>query len=88
MPIFSRAPGNIIEKNILTNKSDSALVVCPMVSEDLIRGLISFASPVPYAFELIEDGYLGTVFDAFGRVLSEQFNLTIRESDVERIPDE
>ncbi len=74
LPIFSKAPGNMIENKIISNKTDSALAVCPMISEDMIRGLISFASPVPYAFEMIEEGYLGTVFETFGRVLSDEYD--------------
>lgn len=84
LPIFSKAPGNLIENKILINKSDSALAVCPMISEDNIRGLISFASPVPYAFELIEEGYLEPVFEAFGRVLSDKYDKISREINKER----
>ncbi len=73
LPIFSKAPGNIIENKILLNKSDSALAICPMISENMIRGLISFSSPVPYAFEMIEQGYLGSVFEAFGYLLSDEY---------------
>ena len=84
LPIFSKAPGNIIENKIIINKSDSALAVCPIISEDLIYGLISFASPVPYAFEMIEEGYLGTIFEVFGRVLSDEYDKTNIEINVER----
>ncbi|RKX23058.1 MAG: hypothetical protein DRP51_01295 [Candidatus Zixiibacteriota bacterium] len=84
LPIFSRVPGNLIENKILVNKSDSALVVCPMISEDMIRGLISFSSPVPYAFEMIEEEYLGTIFDMFGRVLSDDYNRKNKKINVER----
>jgi len=73
LPIFSKPPGNMIENKIIVNKSDSALAVCPMISEDSIQGLISFASPVPYAFEMIEEGYLGIVFETIGRVLSDEY---------------
>ncbi|MCP4703367.1 MAG: hypothetical protein GY865_02055 [candidate division Zixibacteria bacterium] len=83
LPIFSKAPGNMIENKIIINKSDSALTVCPMISEDLIRGLISFASPIPYAFEMIEEGYLGTVFETFGQVLSDEYEKTNRKKYVE-----
>lgn len=82
LPIFSKAPGNMIENKILTDKSDSALAVCPMISEDMILGLISFASPVPYAFEMIEEGYLGPVFETFGRVLSNEYDKINREIKV------
>lgn len=74
LPIFSKAPGNMIENKVLINESDSALAVCPMISEDIIQGLISFASPVPYAFEMIEEGFLEPVFEAFGRVLSDEYD--------------
>ena len=74
LPIFSKAPGNLIENKIIMNKSDSALAVCPMISGDKIRGLISFASPVPYAFEMIEEGFLESVFEAFGQVLSDEYD--------------
>ncbi len=84
LPIFSKAPGNLIENKILINKSDSALAVCPMISEDNIRGLISFASPVPYAFELIEEGYLEPVFEAFGRVLFDKYDKVNGEINKER----
>ena len=79
LPIFSNAPGNVIENKILINKSDSALTVCPMISEDSIRGLVSLASPVPYAFELIEEGCLEPVFEALGRVLSNKYDKINRE---------
>lgn len=74
LPIFSKAPGNMIENRILINKSDSALIVCPLISVDKIRGMISFASPVPYAFEMIEEGFLGPVFETFGRVLFNEYD--------------
>jgi len=74
LPIFSKAPGNMIENRILINKSDSALVVCPLISVDKIRGMISFASPVPYAFEMIEEGFLEPVFETFGTVLFNEYD--------------
>lgn len=71
--------GNYIEQRLMTNKETSALAVCPLMSDRTVRGLISLSSPVSYAFEMLEKGYLSTVFERFASVLAERNTGEYRE---------
>jgi hypothetical protein len=76
IPLYDKFPGNLIEARILAEKTDSTLTICPLYDEDNIYGLYTLSSPVPYAFELIEEGYLNPVLRLFGSVLSSEKSKT------------
>jgi hypothetical protein len=71
-PAFGCDQGNNLERRILTSPSTRALAICPAVSDDTVFGLISLASPVEYAFEMLDEGRFVDVFERFGELLSEQ----------------
>jgi len=64
-------PCNYLERKLLISRSSQALIICPAVFTDVIYGLVSLASPVPYAFELIENGIFQPVFVRFAQVIAE-----------------
>ncbi|MCD6248926.1 MAG: hypothetical protein J7J98_01170 [candidate division Zixibacteria bacterium] len=67
--------GNFVEQRLMSSRSTSALVVCPLLYRGVKQGVISLASPVPFAFEMLEEGY-------FSRVLEKiAFILAARSSD-------
>jgi len=70
-PIFSRFPGNYVERKLLASKSTCSLLVCPLCSNDLIFGLVGLTSLVPYAFELIAEGCYEQVFQRLGKLLCQ-----------------
>lgn len=65
-------PGNRVEKTLLYNTRCRSLIICPAHSTNdvpEIEGFITFASPVPDAFELIASGYCDSIFTALGETL-------------------
>lgn len=78
-PFIGYFPGNFIESRILMDKKTCSLVVCPLVSDKTVCGLISLASPVPFAFEMVEAGCLNPVLNRFGKILAkEEYENVIR----------
>ncbi len=71
-PVFGCDQGNDFERRILTSASTKALAICPAVSDDTVYSLISLASPVEYAFEMLNEGHFVHVFERFGELLSER----------------
>ena len=71
-PVFGCNQGNNFERRILTSASTKALAICPAVSVDTVYSLISLASPVEYAFEMLDEGHFVDVFELFGELLSER----------------
>ncbi len=71
-PVFGCDQGNNFERRILTSASTKALAICPAVLDDTVYSLISLASPVEYAFEMLAEGHFDDVFERFGELLSER----------------
>lgn len=71
-PIFQAFPGDLIEGKIITESSACSFVICPLDATSPVPWLISLASPVPFAFDMIYDGYFSEVFQRFGEILTNQ----------------
>lgn len=71
-PIFQAFPGDLIEGKIITESSACSLVICPLDATFPAQWLISLASPVPFAFDMIYDGHFSEVFQRFGEILTDQ----------------
>ncbi len=69
--------GNFIENNILFDKSTSSLAICPLFADATLVGITCLTSPVPFAFELIEEGYFDDIFRQLGEVLAGENMLTL-----------
>lgn len=78
-PAFGFDQGNNLERRILTSPSTRSLAICPAVSDETVYSLISLASPVYNAFDLIEDGHFASIFDRFGKLLAERDLTSILE---------
>ena len=65
-------PGNFIEEKILIDSDTRSLAVLPIKDNGTLGGLICFASPVPYAFTMLEDGLLDDLMEKFGPVLNKK----------------
>jgi hypothetical protein len=46
---------NFIEKKLLLEEGTQSLAICPITYGGSLAGLVCFASPVPYAFDMIEE---------------------------------
>lgn len=64
-------PGNYIEQQLMTSKATAALAVYPLVYNGVINSVISLSSPVPYAFEMLEEGYFSTVLKRLASVIAD-----------------
>ncbi|SYZ72360.1 hypothetical protein TRIP_C20475 [Candidatus Zixiibacteriota bacterium] len=60
---------NFIEKKLLFEDGTQSLAVCPIKYGGSLAGLVCFASPVPYAFDMIEEGMLGGILEEFGAIV-------------------
>ena len=79
-PINGNFPGNYIERRLMVSKTTAALAVYPLVFNNVVQGVISIASPVPYAFEMLEEGYLDAAFEQMANVLAERSSEELWES--------
>jgi len=70
--ITGKFPGNHIEKKIIANSDSASICVYPLIYDDITAGLISFSSPIPFAFEMLEKGYLSSVFEDFAKIIVER----------------
>lgn len=70
--VKSHFPGNWVERRIMATETTEALVVYPLVFNGVVHGVISLSSPVPYAFEMLEQGYLCTVFEKMAAILNDR----------------
>jgi hypothetical protein len=65
-------PGNYVEQHLMTSRTTAALAVCPLQCKGVGQGVISLSSSVPYAFEMLEEGYFSGVFENVASVLTAQ----------------
>ncbi|MCK4632292.1 MAG: hypothetical protein KAT79_03415 [candidate division Zixibacteria bacterium] len=70
--INGQVPGNFVEQKLLISEETQALAVCPAVFEDAVHGLVVLASPVPGAFDMMQQGYFELVFERFGELLAKK----------------
>jgi len=70
--VNGQAPGNFVERKLLISEETQALAVCPAIFEDAVHGLVTLASPVPSAFDMMQHGYFELVFDRFGELLAKK----------------
>ncbi len=89
--INGKVPGNFVEQKLLISEETQTLAVCPAVFEDAVYGLVALASPVPGAFDMMQQGYFELVFDRFGELLAKKTPSDIweriyrNESDMEML---
>lgn len=68
-PIIDAYRGNFIERKILYTDNACTLAICPLIWDGNFTGLISLTSPVPFAFDMIEEGRFGPLMRYLGKVL-------------------
>jgi hypothetical protein len=68
-PIIGDIFGNFIERNILFDDTIGTVLICPLIYEDICRGLMSLTSPIPYAFDILTKGHFDILFNKFASTL-------------------
>ncbi len=67
-------PGNFVERKLILGEDTRSIIICPTRHEGRPNGLICFASPVPYAFVLFEDGNFDAMSEKIGSVIHRNRN--------------
>ena len=84
--VASQFVGNHIERRILTSKDTIAVMAIPLAIDGEVYGVIGLSSPVPFAFDMIEEGYLNNVFEKLARTIAErgprQYQFTMPELEI------
>ncbi len=62
---------NFIESKLLMNESSCSLAICPIKHEDIVRAVVSFASPALHSFEFLELGHFDSVFSSLGAAIAQ-----------------
>lgn len=62
-------PGNFVERKLILGANTKSIMIHPTHYNGKPNGLICFASPVPYAFVIFENGNFDKISDKMGRVI-------------------
>ncbi len=63
-------PGNFVERKLILGEDTKSIMIYPTRHEGQPNGLICFASPVPYAFVLLENGNFDEISENIGKVIN------------------